>query len=219
MDIKLYYAPYTCSLAPYITLTEAGADFEVMPINMRRGENKTPEYMSLNPKHKVPLLMIDGEPLTENVAMHIWINRNFPDANLLPADPWQELKAISTLAWCASGIHPYLSRINGPAKVCDVPGTEDSVRYHAAEILYECFAMAEDLLAGRDYFFDTFTAPDAHFFWCFRRAGQLEVELADFANCNAHFERMQTRESVQNLLAFEAKVLADFAAAAWPRRV
>ncbi len=214
MDIKLYYAPTTCALAPYITLTEAGADFEVMPINMRKGENKSPEYMALNPKHKVPLLMVDNEPLTENVAMHIWINRTFPDAQLLPSDPWQELKAISMLAWCASGIHPYLSRINNPAKVCDVDGTGDSVRSHAAEAIYECFAMAEDLLAGRDYFFDAFTAPDAHFFWCYRRATQFELALTDFPNCAAHFERMQTRPSVEKLLAFEKKTQADFAAAA-----
>ncbi len=33
MDIALYYAPITCALVPYITLTEAGAEFEVRPLN------------------------------------------------------------------------------------------------------------------------------------------------------------------------------------------
>ena len=37
MDIKLYFAPITCALAPYITLTEAGADFTPMPLNFRKG--------------------------------------------------------------------------------------------------------------------------------------------------------------------------------------
>ena len=36
MDIALYYAPHTCAIAPYITLTEAGADFEVRPLNLRK---------------------------------------------------------------------------------------------------------------------------------------------------------------------------------------
>src|SRR5215510_4591205 len=36
MKIALYYAPNTCALAPYITLTEAGADFEVRPLNYRK---------------------------------------------------------------------------------------------------------------------------------------------------------------------------------------
>lgn len=214
MEIQLYYAPITCALAPYITLTEAKAEFEVLPINMRKGQNKTAEYLTLNPKHKVPVLVVDGKPLTENVAIQIWIARNFPEANLLPADPWQELKAISMLSWCSSGIHPYLSRINGPGKVCDVPDTEDSVRRLAAEFVYEALHIAEELLEGREYFFDHFTAPDAHFFWCFRRATQFELDLDGFPNCSAHFERMQTRASVQKLLAFEKEVQAEFAKAA-----
>ena len=73
MKIQLYYAPVTCALAPFITLTEAKAEFEVMPVNMRKGQNKSPAYMKLNPKHKVPLLVVDGRPLTENVAIQLWI--------------------------------------------------------------------------------------------------------------------------------------------------
>ena len=46
MELILYYAPNTCALAPYITLTEASADFEVRPINMRKGENKSPAYLN-----------------------------------------------------------------------------------------------------------------------------------------------------------------------------
>ena len=68
MKLELYYAPKTCALVPYATLTEAGADFTVHNMNSRSGALKTPEYLRLNPKHKVPVLVIDGEPLTENAA-------------------------------------------------------------------------------------------------------------------------------------------------------
>jgi glutathione S-transferase len=214
MEIALYYAPITCALAPYISLTEANADFGVRPLNFRKQQNKTPEYLQINPKHKVPLLVVDGEVLSESTAIQIWIARNFPDAQLLPADPWQELKAISLFSWCSSGIHPYLSRINNTAKVCDVPGTGDSVRKFAEEALAECFEIADDMLAGRDYFFDRFTAPDGHFFWCCRRATQFDIDLSGWSNVAAHFERMQTRDSVQKLFAFEKDVQAQFAKAA-----
>src|SRR4051812_42572873 len=136
MQIVLYYAPIACSLVPYVTLTEAGANFEVRPVNLRKGQQNTPDYLRLNPKHKVPVLMVDGQALTENVAIHQWIARTFPAAKLLPSDPWQELQAVSLMSWCASGIHPFLARINAPIKVCDVPGTEDSTRKMAAETLY-----------------------------------------------------------------------------------
>jgi glutathione S-transferase len=138
VDITLYYAPITCALAPYITLTEAGAKFDVRPLDFKKGQNTSSEYLKLNPKHKVPLLVVAGRPLSESVAIQIWIARNFPDAKLLPSDPWQELHAISLMSWCSGGIHPFLSRINSPSRVCDTPGTEDSVKRLSAGNLTEC---------------------------------------------------------------------------------
>ncbi len=211
MEIALYYAPYTCALAPYITLTEANADFEARPLDFRKRQNFSSEYLKINPKHKVPALVVDGKILTENVAIHQWVHRTFPAAKILPNDPWEQLKAVSLLAWCSSGIHPYLSRINNPPKVCDAAGASDSVIKFATEALFEGFGIAGDLLAGREYFFDQFTAPDAHFFWCCRRATQLGVGLSDFPNVEAHFQRMQERPSVKKLLAFEKEVQEGFA--------
>src|SRR5579872_151518 len=98
MEIILYYAPNTCALAPYVTLTEAGAPFEVRPLNFRKNQQNSPSYLQINPKHKVPLLIVDGQLLTESPAIQIWIARNFPQAKLLPSDPWQELKAISIMS-------------------------------------------------------------------------------------------------------------------------
>ena len=214
MNIVLYYAPNACSLVPYVTLTEAGATFEVRPLNFRKGQQNAADYLQLNPKHKVPLLVVDGKTLTENVAIQVFIARTFPQAKLMPVDPWQELQAISIMSWCASGMHPFLSRINSPPKVCDLPGAEASVKKLATEPLFESFAIADDLLKGRGWFFDHFTAADAHFFWAFRRASQLDVDVSGFANCMAHFQRMQTRPSVQKVLAYEKSVLAAFAKAA-----
>jgi glutathione S-transferase len=214
MEIVLYYAPAACSLVPYVTLTEANADFEIRTLNLRKNQQNSDEYLKLNPKHKVPLLLVDGRPLSENVAIQIWIARNFPQAKLLPADPWQELQAVSLLAWCASGMHPYLSRINSTSRTCDLPGADESVRRLAKELLFENYKIADDMLTGRAYFFDHFTAADVHFFWCFRRGSQLDLDLSEFSNCSAHFERIKRRPSVQKLLAYEKAVQEEFVRAA-----
>lgn len=213
MTIELYYAPVTCALAPYITLTEAGAEFEAILLDFRKKQHMSPEYIEINPKHKVPLLVVDGKTMTENVAIQQWIARTFSEANLLPEDPWEELQAVSLVSWCSSGIHPYLRIINGPPKVCDLTGTEENIRQHAAEHVYECFQIAEDMLNGKKYFFDRFTAPDTNFYWCFRRALQFDLNLSTFPNCRAHFDRMETRSSVQKLLAFEKDVQEKFSKA------
>jgi glutathione S-transferase len=106
MEIVLYYAPNACSLVPYVTLTEAQATFEVRPLNFRKGQQNAADYLKLNPKHKVPLLLVDRQPLTENVAIQIFIARTFPQAKLLPADPWQgvagDLDHVMVCVWDAS---------------------------------------------------------------------------------------------------------------------
>ena len=211
MEITLYYAPNTCALAPYVTLTEAGADFKVRALNYRKREHFTPEYLKINPKHKVPALAVDGKVLTENVAIHQWVLRTFPKAKILPGDPWDHAQAIALHSWCASGIHPYLSRVGNPGKVCD--GAADSVVKLATEALMENFQIGDDLLDGREYFFDHFTAPDAHFFWCGRRAAQLGVDISGFSNVAAHSQRMRERPSVKKFLAYENEVNERFAKA------
>ena len=214
MSLTLYYAPMTCALVPYVTLTEAGADFKIENVNSRSGQLRTPEFLKVNPKHKVPVLVIDGEPLTENIAIQIWIARRFPAARLLPADPKAEIRAISLMAWCCSGIHPHLTPNARPENYCDLPGSEESVKRLGNKLLFEDFALADQLLAGREWFCDHFTAVDAYFFWCFRRAMSFKLDVSAFKNCVAHFERMQQRPSVQKVQAYEKEVQAAFARAA-----
>ncbi len=214
MKLTLCYAPQTCATVPFITLTEAGADFEVMNLNSRAGQLRSPEFLKLNPKHKVPVLIIDGEALTENLAIQLWIARRYPAAKLLPQNPLQEIKAISLMSFFGSGIHPHLTPNARPENYCDLPGSADNVKKVGNKLLFEDFAVVEKMLEGREWFFDHFTAPDAYFFWCFRRAISFKLDLSQFKNCHAHLLRMQQRASAQKLAAHEKQVMEEFSKAA-----
>jgi glutathione S-transferase len=214
VKLTLCYAPQTCATVPFITLTEAGADFEVMNLNSRTGQLKSPDFLRLNPKHKVPVLIIDGEALTENLALQVWIARHFPAANLLPADPKTEIRALSLMSFFGSGIHPHLTPNARPENYCDLPGSAESVKRVGNKLLFEDFTVVDNMLAGRGWFFDHFTACDAYFFWCFRRAISFKLDLSPFKNCMAHLERMRARASVLKLEAHEKRVMEEFAKAA-----
>jgi glutathione S-transferase len=214
MKLTLTYAPIACSLVPYILLTEAGAQFETMPVNLARGEHHEAEYLRLNPQGKVPALIIDGTVLTENVAIQIWIARQFPHAQLMPADPMDYVRAVSIMAWCAAGIHPKLTQQQRPERYCELPGTADNVRALGSHSLFELFEIADAMLAGREWFFDHFTCADAYFYWCFRRGSLFKPDVSGFRNCMAHMQRMEQRPSVQKLLAYEKVVAEGFAKSA-----
>lgn len=214
MKLTLCYSPMACSLIPLITLNEAGATFDIRAVNMAKGEHNKPDYLELNPKHKVPVLIIDGEPLTENVAIQIWIARNFPQAKLLPAEPMKEIRAISAMAWLSSNIHPLITPQIFPQRYCDLPGSEASVRKMTGQMLAENYGIADQMLKGREYFFDHFTAVDAYFFWCFRGAERMKFDVSAWPNATAHLQRMLQRPSVQKALAFEKDTQEAFARAA-----
>jgi len=211
MNLILYYAPMTCALVPFVTLSEAGAEFQVRNVNTRANQQNSAEFLALNPKHKVPVLVIDGEPLTENVAIQVWIARHFPHAKLLPAGAPDEIRAISLMAWFSSTVHPHLTPNARPENYCDLPGSEEAVKRVGNRMLFEDLKIADGLLAGREWFFDDFTAVDAYFFWCFRRALSFRLDLSGFPACMAHFERMQLRPSVLKVVTYEKEVQAAFA--------
>src|ERR1700693_2600429 len=105
--MTLYFAPDSCARVPLIALEEVGQPYTLEVVAFMRGQHRSSEYLALNPKGKVPTLVVDGDALTENVAILSWLSDRFPDARLLPAveDSFVKAHQISDLAFCASGLH------------------------------------------------------------------------------------------------------------------
>src|SRR2546428_10377257 len=177
MKLTLYYAPIACSLVPLVTLHESGAEFDVKPISLKNKQQHDADYLRINPKGKVPVLLVDGEPLTENVAILTWLANAFPANKLLPRDPKNSIKALSLMAWCASGLHPPLTRIFDPARYCSVPGSEESIRKLALEEVIQNFRIVDGMLAGKEWTLHHWTAVDSSVFWVCQRLAAFHIEI------------------------------------------
>ena len=206
INLELFYSPNACS---YLALKEAGAQFDIRPINLAKKEQMSEEYLKINPKHRVPVLVIDGEPLTENVSILLWIDHNFPHADLLPKQSMHRAHAVSFLAWCASSIHPALTPNALPQRFCNLPNTAENVKECAQKLLMEYFSIAENMLNEKAWFFDSFSCADIYFFWCFRRALQFDIDLSHFKNCQVHFQNVLMRTCTQELIGFERRILEN----------
>src|SRR5580658_7796826 len=100
MILKLYFSPGASSMAPHIALHEIGATFEAQSLSFHKKEHRAPEYLAINPEGTVPVLMIDGRPLTEVAGILYYLARRFPEADLLPHDePEDEAHAISWMSF------------------------------------------------------------------------------------------------------------------------
>lgn len=207
--LTLYYSPGTCSLTQHIALEEAGAAFDGKPISLKKGDQQKPEFLALNPKGKVPLLLIDGKPLTENVAIAHYLAKTFPEAKLLPSGSAEaEAQAISMLSWCSSGLHAGMSPLFGPQRVCDLPDSEVSVKRLAAANTAKNFALVEKILTGQDWALGDWSIVDAYFFVFWRWANFHKLALDAYPNYAKHFARMSDRPAVKRALAREAEAQA-----------
>ncbi len=80
----LYYGRGTASLAIHAALKEIGAPYDLVEIDIEAGQQRSPEYLRINPQGKVPTLLIDGKPFTESAALMMMLAERHPQSNLAP---------------------------------------------------------------------------------------------------------------------------------------
>lgn len=146
MPLKLYFSPGACSFVPHALLEMAGATFEPAMVKLAAGEQKTPEYLAINPRGQVPVLVVDGYPLTQVVAICNYLNDSFPEQNFLPKDPIAKAKALSTLAWMNNSAHTTFTHVFRPgnfaASEASVAEVKSFMTAKYMTILQELDAMA-----------------------------------------------------------------------------
>lgn len=209
-DILLYIAPGSCSRVPLIALLETGAEFETRTVRFLNGEHKSPAYKQINPKGKVPALVIDGEALTENVAIIGFLDHLFPTAELMPlaASPLEAARQIADLCFVSSTLHPIVTRIRLP-QIFATPEATRSVWEKACETMREYFALVEDRLADRPWWFgDRWSAMDAYLNWVFWRVEGAGFPVADYPCFTDHGQRMTARLSFRRAMEIEAAATA-----------
>jgi glutathione S-transferase len=80
----LYYSPGTASMAVHLALLETGAPYQLELVDFSRGQQRSAEYLRLNPLGRVPTLLIDGQPHLESGALLLMIADRHPEARLAP---------------------------------------------------------------------------------------------------------------------------------------
>lgn len=97
----LYYKPGACSMAVHAVLNELEVPFKAIA----QTDLKDPEFLKLNPRGQIPLLIIDGEPVKEGAALIAWLLDEHQSA-LLPRSGLERAKALEWLMWCNATLHP-----------------------------------------------------------------------------------------------------------------
>lgn len=148
MTLKLFYAPGACSFVPHSLLELAGAEFEPTPVKLHKGEQRSAEYLALNPRGQVPVLVDGGEAITQIVAIVLHIDARFPQAGVLPASGMARTRALSTLLWMNNTVHPTFTHVFMPQKFTDDAGAQALVKQHAVGLYRGLLGELEAMVAN-----------------------------------------------------------------------
>jgi glutathione S-transferase len=185
--LTLYLAPGASSMAAHIALHEVGAAFELKPLSFHKKENRTPEYLAINPEGTVPALVIDGRTLTEVAAILFYLALRYPDSKLLPDDIEAQAQVISWMSFVAATVHP--------------------ARRQGLEHARKIYAIADARLGKGEWAVGTYSIADIHLFRLFWRFhNSLKPPQEEFPNLIRHYERMMAREAVKKTIEMETKI-------------
>lgn len=207
--MKLCYFPGACSLASHIVLEEAGAQYELRRVDLGKGEQRTDEYLKINPNGRVPALVLDdGRALFENVGIMTYVARTVPGgAKLIPSDPFEAARCYSLIAFFASSVHVAWAHNARPERYSADQAAYPAMREMARKSFWNYLQMIDGWLKNREWLLREYSVcdPYALLFYGWGQRGELPVH--ELKNFGAHKDRMLKRPAVRKVLEREENVL------------
>lgn len=146
MSLKLYFSPGACSFVPHVLLQLSGAAYEPAMVKLHKGEQHGEEYKAINPRGQVPVLVDDGKVITQIVAIILYLDQKFPEAQFLPTEPVARAKAIEILAWMNNTVHPTFTHIFMPHKFSDQADVQAELKAFNTQVYKGLMSELEDLV-------------------------------------------------------------------------
>lgn len=195
---------YNVQMSPHcrkvrICAHELGLPLEIVPVNPRSGENRTPDYLQKNPMGKVPTL-VDGDfALWESGAILAYLAAKKPEKGLLPTEPRAHADVLRWMFWQANHLDSYmfiltLERFYKPAMM-GVPGDEPHMVEYAEKGLARFLPVLEEQLKAHEFVTGRFTIADIALGCGLEGYERAKLDLAPFPNMRGWISRLQARES------------------------
>ncbi len=204
-----YWASNSCAIATHMVLEYAGADYQSQRIDFAQGEQKSPEYLRINPKGRVPALATPRGILTETPALMLFVCQQYPKANLAPLDDPFELARMNAFnSYLCSTVHVnHAHRVRGE-RWSDDPAVVAALKLKVAKNMADCFAYIErDYLLGPWVLGARMSACDMYLFTIANWLAGDGVDVAGFPKVAEHMKRMAALPAVAKVVALHASTV------------
>ena len=189
-----------------IALEELGLEYEVRHVHLDRNEQMEPEFLALNPNHKIPVLEDEGQVIWESGAILLHLGESHdPEGRILPKDPHLRMQAIQYAFFQTGGIGPNLGRLGAQARRPAEERNEEMFQIFLGEVDRLLGVIDRILSDGRDYLAGPYTIGDImHYPWL-RPALDLKLPpIASRERVVAWMERIAKRPAVEKGMSIPA---------------
>ncbi len=198
--LELYFAKGTVALASLIALEEIGADYELRVIDFAKAEQTQPDYLSKNPKGRVPLLITKEGELTETPAILTYLAQSFPKKNLAPQMVFPFAKMQEYMSYFASTFHVnHAHKLRG-ARWADDEAAWASMRAKVPQTMAQSAQYVEEYCLKGPYLLGEYSVADMHLFAIVRWFEGDGVEIDDTPKLRDWYDRMNARDAVKRAL-------------------
>ena len=202
--MRLHYAPNSCALAVHIALEEAGADYELVRINFANKEQRSPEFLAMNPLGRVPILETEHGRLTEVPAILTYISLAFPQAGLWSQDPFLVARQAAFQAFLSSTVHVTFAHFFRPERWADTDDVRQAISQKAVDSYADNFRLLDEYwLDGPWVMGERFTTADPYLYLFTRWLDRIGLDRTVFPRIEQHFLGMSKREPVIRALQQE----------------
>ena len=191
----------TCALSVNIALEWVGQPFEVEL--MPRGDNRKEAYLAINPRGKVPAVVLDdGTVLTEAAAILTWLVDAYPDAGLgaTSNQPLKRFKIAEALSYLTGDVHLAFGPFFGPDRYSDDETQYSALRKKSLEQVAMHMSELDEMLSDHPYMLAERSVADAYLYVLTRWADYLPNGIRPFPTLGSFRIRMESDAAVQRAL-------------------
>ncbi len=209
--LTFYYFYPACALVSHIALEESGLPYDPQWVDLK-DPAKSADYKKINPKGAAPALVVDGQLLTESVAILSYIAGLAPKAGVLPTDPLARAQCMALLAWSASTVHINFRRSFRPERFSADPAAFESIRAHGRDAYWKNLEELDQRFQKQEWMMGAvYSAADGYAlkFYDWGRMAKQPVE--ELKALGAFKDRMIARPAVRRVLEREGCPLVSAA--------
>ncbi len=179
-------------------LKELGLDYEVKELNGKKGEQRSLEFLAINPFGKIPAITHNGKNFTESLAIIEYLNDLHPDRPLTPSqndDNYAEknYKLRKVISFGMIEIESYLWILTKIKVLGNFENWPEGVDANCMSCIQNALPIASDWLESQEYIAgDSFTLADIYYHHLFSWLKMIGVELPEIVT--AYLKRLAGRE-------------------------